>query len=775
MPAIRVAESTVSNATVQALLVRESRFSDLLRNMEVVAVMLDRRANIIFCNDYFLRLTGWQREEILGRNYIEIFSSSAETAAQDDFSKVLDAAPDSWNQENELITRSGGRRIMRWTNVLVRSGSGSTMGSASIGEDITERKQAEAQIAYLSRMQAVLSGINTLIVRVRDRGELFREACRIAVEVGGLALSLIAVLDRSVMKMIPVGLAGKDPAIVADMKIILATDDRSPNAMVEQMLREKRAVVSNDSQNDPHVAFRERHVKFGSHSMAIVPLLVADEVVGVIALYATEINFFHEEEIKLLTELAADIAFSIDHIEKLERLDYLAYYDALSGLANRRLFLDRVGQHLRSAADKAQRLAVFVIDLERFKNINHSLGRSVGDAILKQVADWLVVSSGGDASLLSHLGADHFAAVMPEVPRAYDLQHRVRKAVQEFSDHEFRHDNSVFRIGCRVGVALFPEDGATADSLLKNAEAALSKAKAAGDRYLFYSQTMSETLVGRLSMEMRLRLAIDRNEFVLHYQPKVNLRDSSLTGAEALIRWNDPERGLTPPAQFIPILEETGLIYEVGRWALRTAIADYLRWCGSGPAAAPVSVNVSLVQLRSSAFVADLQEAIGVDARAAAGLELEITESVIMKDVKLSIETLRAIRAMGVKISIDDFGTGFSSLSSLAKLPINTIKIDRSFVTDMAAGPEGLALVSMIVTLARSLKLKVVAEGVETEDQANLLRLLSCDEAQGHLFCKPLPIELFEEKYVRTASGSRVGAFGLESAIRDAVPKKRAP
>jgi diguanylate cyclase (GGDEF)-like protein/PAS domain S-box-containing protein len=747
-----VAEATASNATVQALLVSESRFSDLLRNMEVAAVMLNRQANIIFCNEYFLRLTGWQREEILGRNYLELFTSPPEAVAENYFPKLLDAAPDSWNEENELITRSGGRRVMRWNNVLVRSGSDRVVGFASIGEDITERKLAEARIAYLSRVQAMLSGINTLIVRARDRGELFKEACRIAVDVGGLALSLIAVLDRSVMKMIPVGLAGKDPAIVADMKIILSTDDRSPNAMVEQMLREKRAVVSNDSQNDPQVAFRERHEKFGSRSMAILPLLVADEVVGVIALYAAEPHFFHDEEMKLLTELAGDIAFSIDHIEKQERLDYLAYYDALSGLANRRLFLDRVAGHLRTAADKGQRLALFVIDLERFKNINHSLGRSVGDAILKQVAEWLVLSSGGDASLLSHLGADHFAAVMPEVPRGYDLERRVRKAIQEFSDHEFSHENAVFRIGCRAGVALFPEDCATADALLKNAEAALSKAKAAGDRYVFYSQKMTDAVVGRLSMEMRLRLAIDRNEFVLHYQPKVNLRNSNLTGVEALIRWNDPAGGLTPPAQFIPILEETGLIYEVGRWALRTAIADHLRWRAAGLAVPTVAVNVSLVQLRSSSFVSDLQGAIGVDPRAAAGLELEITESVIMKDAKLAIETLTAIRAMGVRIAIDDFGTGFSSLSSLAKLPIDTIKIDRSFVTDMTAGPEGLALVSMIVTLARSLKLKVVAEGVETEDQANLLRLLSCDEAQGYLFCKPLATELFEEKYVHPAS-----------------------
>jgi EAL domain-containing protein (putative c-di-GMP-specific phosphodiesterase class I) len=321
--------------------------------------------------------------------------------------------------------------------------------------------------------------------------------------------------------------------------------------------------------------------------------------------------------------------------------------------------------------------------------------------------------------------------------------------VQDFSDYEFRHGNAAFRIGCRVGVAVFPEDGATADTLLKSAEAALSKAKAGGDQYLFYSQKMIETAVGRLSLEMRLRLALDRKEYVLHYQPKVNLRNSNLTGVEALIRWNDPATGMVAPGHFIPILEETGLIYEVGLWAIRQAIQDYLRWRSVNPCAPPISVNVSLLQLRNSAFLSDLQGAINVDPHASAGLELEITESMIMKDVKTAVATLRAIRTMGMKIAIDDFGTGFSSLSYLAKLPIDAIKIDRSFVTDMTKGPEGLALVSMIVNLARSLKLHVVAEGVETEDQANLLRLLNCDEAQGFLFCKPLPTKMFENEYIK--------------------------
>ncbi len=229
---------------------------------------------------------------------------------------------------------------------------------------------------------------------------------------------------------------------------------------------------------------------------------------------------------------------------------------------------------------------------------------------------------------------------------------------------------------------------------------------------------MKETVSVKLTVENQLRHALDNEELVLHYQPKVNLASGRLTSAEALIRWNDPRTGLVSPGRFIPILEESGLIYEVGRWALRKAVEDYLRWRAMGLTAVPVAVNVSPLQLRNRGFIAEIKEVVGIDPNAAAGLELEITESLIMEDVRHNISSLQAIRDMGVSIAIDDFGTGFSSLSYLSKLPVNTLKIDRSFVIDMTVGPEGLALVSTIINLAHSLKLKVVAEGVETEEHS---------------------------------------------------------
>jgi EAL domain-containing protein (putative c-di-GMP-specific phosphodiesterase class I) len=259
---------------------------------------------------------------------------------------------------------------------------------------------------------------------------------------------------------------------------------------------------------------------------------------------------------------------------------------------------------------------------------------------------------------------------------------------------------------------------------------------------------MSNAVEGKLSLETQLREALEKDQFVLYYQPKVNLATGLLTGAEALLRWKDPRTGLIPPSRFIPSLEETGLIYEVGRWALGTAMKDYARWRAAGLLIGRIAVNVSPIQLRDPDFIAELERTVGIDARAAAGLELEITEGVIMEDVGHTIASLRAIRAMGLTVAIDDFGTGFSSLSYLAKLPVDTLKIDRSFIVEMTQSPEGLALVSTIINLAHGLKLKVVAEGVETEEQSRLLRLLGCDEMQGFFFSRPIPAEDFESKYL---------------------------
>jgi diguanylate cyclase (GGDEF)-like protein len=484
--------------------------------------------------------------------------------------------------------------------------------------------------------------------------------------------------------------------------------------------------------------------------MAALPVLVSDEAVGVLSLYADEANFFDEKEMTLLAELVSDIAFAIDHINKDERLKYLSYYDELTGLANRDLFLERVGQYLRTEVSARHRIAVLLIDLDRFKNINDSLGRPTGDALLKQVGEWLARNR-GDTNLVARLGSDHFAVVLPNVAPGRDLARLVEDMLKAFSAHPFCLQDAVVPVSATVGVALFPNDAGDAETLFRNAEVALKKAKARGDRYLFYTAAMTDAVGGKLSLETRLREALEKDQFVLYYQPKVSVATGLITGAEALLRWNDPQTGLALPSRFIPSLEETGLIYEVGRWAIGRAVKDYARWRAAGFLVGRIAVNVSPIQLRDPDFVAQLERIVDIDPHAAAGLELEITEGVMMEDIGHTITSLRAIRDMGLTVAIDDFGTGFSSLSYLAKLPVDTLKIDRSFIIEMTRSSEGLALVSTIISLAHGLKMKVVAEGVEAEKQSLLLGLLGCDEMQGFFFSEPIPGEVFESRYVKRA------------------------
>jgi diguanylate cyclase (GGDEF)-like protein len=666
------------------------------------------------------------------------------------------AAHDMEAEEQQLLRERKSTAATRYREAQVTLIAGSTLALLiavvsgwQVARDRTERKGAEDRLKHLNRLYAMVTGISTSMVRVRDRADLFNRSCQTAVEHGEFEMAWIAVIDHNENRIVPVAWAGDDEPAMSAIKGHFASSEGTleGKTLAARAIRGRAAVVANDVQHDESLIFGKMHAQSGVRSLAVFPLIVADNPIGVLALYTSKPEFFDAAGLALLTELAGNVAFAVDHLERQERLDRLVNYDTLTGLANRRSFLERVAQYMLSAADAGHKMAVFLIDLERFKKLNDSLGRSAGDALLKQVAEWLAQNA-ENVNLVARLDADHFAVVLPKVMYEANVARVLEKTIAAFMKHEFSLNNSVYRMAAKIGVAVFPDDGTDADALFNNAEAALKKAKASRDRYLFYAQKMTETVALSLGIENRLRRALEREEFVLHYQPKVSIVSGRLTGAEALIRWNDPVSGLTLPGRFIPILEETGLIHDVGRWALRKAIEDYQRWRNNGLPAVRIAVNVSPLQLRNQNFVAEIEQAISVAADAAAGLQLEVTESVIMQDVNRSIGSLLAIRALGVTIAIDDFGTGFSSLNYLAKLPVDTLKIDRSFVVEMASATDGLTLVSVIINLAHALKLNAVAEGVETDEQLLQLRSLGCDEMQGYLFGEPVPVESFEQKYM---------------------------
>ncbi|HVZ82561.1 MAG TPA: bifunctional diguanylate cyclase/phosphodiesterase, partial [Terracidiphilus sp.] len=390
------------------------------------------------------------------------------------------------------------------------------------------------------------------------------------------------------------------------------------------------------------------------------------------------------------------------------------------------------------ASDKKS-FALCIIDIKRFRKVNESLSRMAGNTLLKQFAERLCKAA-GDSIYTARIGGDIFALVVPAVSDVMRLALMLESRLKQIIEEPFDLDGTLLKVSTKVGVAMYPADGADGETLIRNAETALKKAKSSVEDYLFYSHDMTIRISESFALERKLRQALDNEEFVLYYQPKVDVETRSVVGIECLVRWLSPDYGLVPPKEFIPLLEETGLILELGAWVLRRAMEDQRKWCEAGIIAPPVAVNVSPMQLRQRAFAGLVEQAIRENA-GKARIDLEITESLVMEDIENNIENLTAMRALGIEIAVDDFGTGYSSLAYLARLPVQALKIDRAFVSDMHCDPNAMMLVSTMISLAHSLRLKVIAEGVESEEQAKMLRLLRCEEMQGYLVSEPLPFD----------------------------------
>lgn len=649
----------------------------------------------------------------------------------------------NWPAQSEVeyrILRPDGQ--IRW--ILERlfpilDGAGNVTRAVGFNADITARKEAETKVIQLSRVHAMLSGINSLIIRVRDREQLFAEACRLAVDEGKFRVAWCALLDAATGQVHVVESKGEIPDIsdlVSPKMSTSATDD----TIVTAALRSQKGEICNDLLSDViDLRGRDALVEAGFRGLGVFPLVTAGNSVGCLILMTEEIGQFDAAEKRLLMDLAGDISFALDHIDKAERLNYLAYYDPLTGLANRTLFVERLSIHAKAAVRGKSRFALVVVGPERLDALNDTLGRVAGDQLLREIAERLAEVA-GSPDLVGRIGAEQFAVIMPEVELDDSVQGTVEHLWRYWLGPTFNIGGQEITISAKSGIALFPSNGSDADSLLRNGQAALKNARESSTRHVFYTPNLSEKLAERLTLDNKMRRALESEEFILHYQPKVDMVQRRLVGVEALMRWQDPELGLIPPSKFIPIMEENGLIVAAGAWALRRACLDRARWLEQGLKAPRVAVNVSAMQLRHEDFVSTIAGILR-GAGGQPGIDIEVTESVLMEDVTDNIEKLAAVRELGVQIALDDFGTGYSSLSYLARLPVETLKIDRSFVVAMLEDPNGTALVSTIISLAGTLKLQTVAEGVESEEQAKILRLLRCDQMQGYLISKPLPFD----------------------------------
>ncbi len=429
--------------------------------------------------------------------------------------------------------------------------------------------------------------------------------------------------------------------------------------------------------------------------------------------------------------------------ERTAEVDFLAYYDTITQLPNRALFEDRLAQAIAMAKSAGQTLGVLFISLDQFKKVNDTLGHGPGDILLREFAERLK-SCIAQTDTVARFGSDEFALLRTQIEGPDDVIETIGSLSQVLK-FGFELNGQELFATASVGISLFPLDGDDGQTLLKNAGAALYKAKRSGGaNYQFYTADIHDRASRRLSLETTLRRALQNQEFLLHYQPKVSVDSLEITGVEALVRWHHPQLGLISPAEFIPLAEDTGLIIPIGQWVLKEACLQNKRWQNQGFARIRMAVNISARQLHDQAFADTVIKALRETNLEPEYLELELTESSIMQNAELAANVLSRLKSMGIYCSIDDFGTGFSSLASLKRLPINALKIDKSFVSEAPSEPDDAALVLAIITLAHNLRLRVIAEGVETEEQLRLLHLLRCDEIQGSLFSKPLPADALE-------------------------------
>ena len=600
-----------------------------------------------------------------------------------------------------------------------------------------QEREREAQehlerIARLNRVYAVLSGINSALLRIQDADELLRQACRIAVEHGKFRLAQVHRVDQP----------GGELSVVARSASPEQESEAEPAdgiGLARETLRSGKFVVRND---------------LGAHSAAAFPLRVEGEVAGVLSLYAPEPHFFDPEEIHLLRELAADTSLGLSYLEKERRLQYFANYDPLTDLPNRALFEDRLGQAIAQAKQDSAHVGVVSLAIENLEEFYAALGRSVGDRVVQEVVRQLE-GAGREGDTIARLGNDEFGIVLAGLSDLEEIETLASQISDQAPDSITVEDQEVY-LSVRTGVSVYPEDGDAAQPLIQNAT--LARRFAPRNAVAFFSADVNARVQERRTVERELRRAIERNELRVFYQPVVDVRRREVVGVEGLLRWHNETLGDVSPATFIPVAEESGLINPIGEWIVETALHQGIRWHSQG-LDIRINVNVSVNQLSQAGFVdriTGLLASTGFDPRALA-LGIEITESELMENLDEAVAALRRFREMGMKIYIDDFGTGYSSLSYLRELPIDTLKIDASFVRDIPGDADAVAVVTGILAMARSLELRVIAEGVETEEQFAILREHGCDAVQGYLFGRPAPAEEVETLFGRRLAASASG------------------
>jgi diguanylate cyclase (GGDEF)-like protein len=647
---------------------------------------------------------------------------------------------------------------IRWVLVrykIEKDAQGATTRLIGTVQDITESKQAEQTQLRLNRALKMLSDCNTTLVHATDEPQLLAEICRLLVEQGGYRMAWVGFAEHDVEKTVrPVAQHGNDRDYLRGIRVSWA-DNEQGRGPTGTAIRTGKTDINQDYLTNPRMApWRENALAHGFRSSISLPLISSKRVLGALTIYSADADAFAREEVALLEELASDLAFGIEtlrtrveHGAAEKQLEFLAHHDVLTGLPNRLLLRDRFDQAAAQADRAHSGVAVLFLDLDNFKQVNDTLGHNYGDKLLVGVVERLRACL-RETDTISRQGGDEFVVLLPNLRDLAVIGNIAHHIIDVFAQ-PFEIENYSINTTFSIGICLYPDDGREFGTLLKNADTALYQAKDSGrDTYRFFSEKMNLDAQEQLQLQGQLRNALQNQEFLLHYQPQIDIASGRIVGVEALVRWQHPELGLIPPGKFIPLAERSGLVIPMGEWVLNEACRQAQRWRENGQPLV-MAVNLSALQFRRGNLLETVSSALKLSGLPAELLELELTESILLHDIDVAIKTLHSLKELGVKLSIDDFGTGYSSLSYLKRLAVDKLKVDQSFVRDLAEDEDSAAIVRAVIQLGHTLQLTVIAEGVENDAQLAFLRNYGCDEVQGYLFSRPVPADEFAKLFKR--------------------------
>jgi len=720
---------------------------DLYNNAPCGYHSLDENGVIVRINDTELRWLGRTREEVLGKMRIQDLLSPQNLPLFERQFPVLKALRLVENLEFELVRKDGSTLSVLLSATAVTDKRGRFVMSRSTLYDITERKRAETALRRMNRALRVLSAVNSELIHMDEESGLLEAICRLSVELGGYRMAWVGFALQDEAKTVhPVAQSGIADDYLERVNVSWA-EEVSGSGPTGMAIRTGTLQVNQNFRTNPRVApWRDVALQCGYESSIALPLKDSSGTFGALMIYAAEPDAFDFEELRLLIELADDLAFGIvtlraraQHRRAEERIAHLAYFDTLTELPNRSRLMESLAQAAGELGPGRPQLALLTLIVARFEEIQAGIGVRQADEVLRQLATRLQ-SALRHGELLARIGGEEFAVLLSDADpaSARDCGHRIEQALIE----PFQQAGLPIGVQMRIGAAIAPGHGVDPETLLLRSGIAARHAKRIGTAFVLYGGPTESEGPRYLALISELRAAIEAKQLILHYQPKVDLGAARVAGAEALVRWQHPERGLIPPGEFIRVAEQTGLIKPLTYYVLDAALHQCHRW-REQDFDMPVAVNVSVHAFNDPELLGRVVESLRTWGVRPELLELEITETTLMEEPSKGQELLVRLKDQGILVSIDDFGTGYSSLSYLASLPIHALKIDRSFVIRMLASPRTHSVIAATISLARSLGIKTVAEGVDAKEQAEALFAMGCTEIQGYFFCRPVEAEQF--------------------------------